>query len=152
MSFQIQIVDNVPISREADLDDALRLFLSNIGYLLREKETDVAVGLFKTFLLLPNKFWTVEEMMHRLNTSKPTLYYHLNKLKSLDLIEGNMVELEGYEKKKKVYSLRFKNLERAWHFVEYHIEDSLKNYGKSITNIWSIAERVREKTLENEGL
>lgn len=143
MTFSITVVENAPISEHASLDDALKMFLTQIGYLKREKDTETAIELFKCFLLMPKREWTVEELISHLETTRPTLYNHLNKLKSLDIVEGHTREIEGFQSKKKVYSLRSANLERAWHFVEYHIEDFLKNYQKTVTSIWSIARKER---------
>lgn len=145
MSFSISIVENAPISEDSSMDDALKMFLTQIGYLKREKDTDTAIELFKCFVLMPNREWTVEGLISQLKTTRPTLYNHLNKLKSMDLIEGHSREIEGFQNKKKVYSLRSGNLERAWHFVEYHIEDYLKNYRRTVESIWNIAQRERVK-------
>lgn len=145
MGFNIEIVENAPISEEATLDDALKSFLTQIGYLKRERDSETATDLFKAFLLLPDKSWTVEELIGHLDTTRTTLYYHLNKLKSLDLLDSKKMEVEGYDNKKKVYQFRFNNLKRAWQFVEFHIEDSLKNYRISVNNIWTIAKRERKK-------
>lgn len=147
MSFGINVVENVPISEHAELNGALKLFLSQIGYISRDKDSDIAIELFKCFLIMPKKSWTIDELVSHLNTSRPTLYYHLNKLKVMDLIEGKSVKIEGFAQKKKVYRLRFKDLERAWHFVEYHIEDNLKNYRKTVKSIWSMAKREHERLL-----
>ena len=143
MVFNISVTENAPISSEAKLDDALKMFLTQIGYLKREKDTDTAINLFKSFILMPDKLWTVEELITHLGTTRPTLYNHLNKLKSMDLVESKVLELEGFQNKKKVYQLRSGNLERAWHFVEFHIEDYLKNYSRTVSNIWSIAQKER---------
>jgi len=149
MSFSIHIVENVPMSREADLDSALKLFLTQIGYIGREKDGDIATELFKCFLIMAKKSWTIDELVDHLNTSRPTLYYHLNKLKAMDIIESQTKKLEGFSQKKKTYRLRFKDLERAWHFVEYHIEDNLKNYRRTIKNIWAMAKRESERSLHD---
>ena len=152
MTFNINIAENVPISPEADLHEALKMFLTQIGYLKRERDTDTAVNLFKCFILMPEKPWTVEELIAYLETTRPTLYNHLNKLKSMDFLESQKLEVKGFEGKKKVYQLRARNLETAWHFVKFHIDISLKNYDRTIANIWSIARKEREKIpLEETG-
>ncbi len=145
MAFNINIVENAPISKEAKLGDALKMFLTQIGYLKREKDTETPINLFKCFILMPDRHWTIEELITYLNTTRPTLYNHLNKLKSMDFVESKVTEIEGFANKKKVYQLRSGNLERAWHFVEFHIEDSLKNYNKTVSSIWEIAKKERKE-------
>ncbi len=139
--FEIQVRMISPMSHETDLDRALVYFLSSIGYIKYtprdEEDAKGSVGfrLFKEcFLLHPDKLWSVDELLTYLNTSRPTLYRYLNKLKSLDLLEE---EHEGISKK---YRLRFGNFKKAWSFVEANVKLAMDNYSKAVEHIQKLAE------------
>jgi len=139
--FELQVRMTSPMTHEEDLDRVLVEFLNSIGYIkYTSKDFDAAkksVGyrLFKEcFLLHSSKLWNVDELIAYLNTSRPTLYRYLNKLKSLDLLEE---EHEGISKK---YRLRFGNFKKAWSFVEANVKLAMENYAKSVEHIQKLAE------------
>jgi len=136
--FEIQIKLKGTALQERDLDDVLMNFLSDIGYLKEIKNSNeaeeiknsVPYRLFKEcFLLRADRYWTPEELMATLNTTKPTLYRHLNRLKNLDLLD------EIQDGKVKKYRLRNGKLSDSWHFVEANVKIAMDNYRKIVDYI-----------------
>ncbi len=133
--FEIQIQLKGPSPEENDLDSVLIDFLSSIGYIDEPKNSSeadeikksVPYRLFKEcFLLRSDRFWTPEELMGILSTTRPTLYRHLNRLKMLDILEE---EARG---KEKVYRLRHGSLSSSWNFVEANIKIAMEHYRKKV--------------------
>ncbi len=136
--FEIQIKLKGTGGMESDPDAELADFLSSIGYLPEIKDINdlenikksVPYRLFKEcFLLRSDRSWTPEELMGMLETTRPTLYRHLNRLKSLDILEE---ELDGKLKK---YRLRYGSLSSSWNFVEANVKIAMEHYRKRIENI-----------------
>jgi len=136
--FEIQIRLKGTGMMENDFDAELIDFLSSIGYLPEIKDINelenikksVPYRLFKEcFLLRSDRFWTPEELMSVLETTRPTLYRHLNRLKSLDILEE---ELNGKVKK---YRLRHGSLSSSWNFVEANVKIAMNYYRKRVENI-----------------
>ncbi|HHH79539.1 MAG TPA: ArsR family transcriptional regulator, partial [Thermoplasmatales archaeon] len=90
----------------------------------------------------PTKSWMVEEIAHKLQVSKPTVYRHLNKLKGMDILEDVQVE-DTSGQSKKAYRLRYGNLEKAWSFVEAHLKVAIENYGKTVEHIQRLVEEEK---------
>jgi predicted transcriptional regulator len=88
-----------------------------------------------------SKGWTVEQLSTKLKTTKPTIYRHINKLKSMDMIED--LEVEDGGQKKKGYRIRYGNLAKAWNFVEAHVDVAMENYRKTIEHIQKLSEKKR---------
>ncbi len=138
--FEIQI-RMVTVPREdIDADRALFIFLTSIGY-IRYDENDfesaknnAGFRLFKAFLENSEKFWSADELMAYLGTSRPTLYRYLNKLKSLDILEEKQ---EGMGKR---YRIRYGNLIRAWNFVEANVDIAMDNYRKIVEHLTRLME------------
>lgn len=151
MKFQINVGSHTPLTPLEDLEEATLIFLYQIGYFPRgyEPRTNVK-GIrqsvpFRLFydcmLKRMDKAWTIEELAAKLKATKPTIYRHINKLKSLDLIEeANASEVE----QKKGYRIRYGSLTKAWNFVESHIEIAMENYRKTVDHIQILAERQRK--------
>ncbi len=142
--FEIQIKKISPMLHENDLDRVLVHFLSSIGYIKYGDEKDfgnalnsVGYKLFKEcFLMHPEKMWSVEELLAYLNTSRPTLYRYLNKLKSYDLLEE---EHRGISKR---YRLRYGDLTKAWSFVEANVKIAMDNYRRAVEHIARLSKEV----------
>ncbi len=140
--FEIQVRMVSPMSHDRDPDSALARFLAAIGYIkptmgenVEEARHSVGFRLFKEcFLAHPDKMWSAEEMIVHLDTSKPTLYRYLNKLKALDLLE------ESHEGITKRYRLRYGNLRKAWTFVEANVNIAMENYRKMVEHIMELME------------
>ena len=83
MEFELRIVRNNPLTGESDLEEALRTFLKQIGYLPESYDDDFGLRLLSDcFLAYPKKPWTIDELLSYLDTNKSTLYRYLNKLKN----------------------------------------------------------------------
>ncbi len=126
---------------DTDLDRTIAYFLSDIGYIPRlSPDTDYSqiaksayFRLFKEcFLLNPERYWTGDELMAYLKTSRTTLYRHLNKLKAMDILE------EIQEGKTKKYRMRSGDLLRAWSWVEINMKMAMENYRKTVEHISSL--------------
>jgi hypothetical protein len=101
VGFELTVVSNTPLTPIADVDTVAIGFLFQIGYLPKgyDPKTDVEsvrqsvpYKLFMNcFLKRPEKLWSIEELQTVLHTSRPTVYRHLNKLKSFDLVEEQPV-------------------------------------------------------------
>lgn len=124
-----------------DIDRLLSEFLVDIGYIeergefnLEAVKNSVPFRLFKeVFLMRADRTWPVNEIMSYLNTSKPTLYRHLNRLKALEIIQE--VQLG----KEKGYVMRYNSLSLAWNFVEANVKMAMDNYRKRVEGIQALA-------------
>ncbi len=94
----------------------------------------------------PERGWTAEELAARLKTGKATVYRHINKLKSLDLLEEVEVATPGGPRKG--YRIRYGNLAKAWNFVEAHVDVAMENYRKTVEHLQGL---IEEGTLHGEG-
>ncbi len=140
--FEMRVSLESPLLHEDDLDYVLVHFLVSIGYLekvdpQRDYErikTSVGYRLFRDcFLRHPQREWSPDEMVSFLKTTKPTLYRHLNKLKSMDILE------DISEGKKVKYRLKYGSLSRAWNFVEVNVKMAMENYRKMVEHIEKLA-------------
>lgn len=131
-----------------DLDRNLAYFLSDIGYIPRVKPDSDMQSILSSayyrlirecFLEYPDKFWSPDELLTYLETSRTTLYRHLNKLKSMDILE------EGQEGRIKKYRLRSGDLLKAWNWVEINIKIALEGYRKSVEKIESLINSARKR-------
>src|SRR5947209_18736923 len=95
------IVSNTPLTPLKDIDDVALLFLTQIGYIPKgyDPKTDassvresVPYRLFVECRLgRLDKGWTAEQLAAKLETTKPTIYRHMNKLKEMDLLDQDNV-------------------------------------------------------------
>ncbi|UCH90315.1 MAG: helix-turn-helix transcriptional regulator [Thermoplasmata archaeon] len=140
------IVNNLPLTGEKDLTNATREFLYQIGYLSKGSDPDIPEKMFiECFLSRSDKAWLVDELAAVLNTSRPTVYRHLNKLKGLDLLEEVEQENEETGQVKKAYKLRYSNISKAWKFVEANVELAMENYRKTIDHLQELIEQNKNK-------
>ena len=137
-----------------DMDDVEELsldILRRIGYLPRtgdsveEARKDVAFRLFvDCFLRRRDKAWTPEEMAVVLETTKPTIYRHISKLKNMDLLEAvPVVDEEGRDRKG--YRIRYGDLSKAWGLVEAHVDMAMQTYRKNINHLQNLIEKERNQ-------
>ena len=154
MSFELTLVSNTPLTPVSDPDTVAITFLYQIGYLPKgyDPKTDVdsvrqsvPYKLFMNcFLKRPEKAWNIEELITVLHTSRPTVYRHLNKLKSLDLLEE--VSVRGDDgQSKKCYRIRYGNLSKSWNFVEAHVKLAMDNYRKTVDHLHELSQRESKK-------
>ena len=154
MPFELLVRYSTPLSPLPDLDEVLTEFLRLIGYLPegeegRGREGPVAQSLgyrmFRDcFVLAPTQVWYMEQLTAVLKTTKPTVYRHINKLKSLDLLEevGGSTDGPG----RKGYRLRYGNLARAWDFTEANAQNALRRYRETVNHLQLLTERRLAET------
>ena len=150
--FELQIVSNTPMNGVTDIDVVAETFLVQIGYLPKGYDPktgavsvreSVPYRLFmEHFMKLPSKVWTVEELAALLGTTKPTIYRHINKLKSMDLLEAMDVEYDG--QMRKGYRIRFGDLVKAWSFTEANVAMAMENYKKTVIHFQELMQRDPE--------
>jgi predicted transcriptional regulator len=137
--FELQVVNNTPLTGDGDPRSVARTFLTQIGYLSPNSDGEIPFRLFyEAFLLQAEKPWHVEELENFLATSRPTVYRHLNKLKGFDLLEEVALEDPVTGQTRKAYRLRYGNLAKAWHFVEAHLKVAIDNYAKTVEHLSSL--------------
>lgn len=150
--FSLQVVSNTPMNSVQDLDIVAETFLTEIGYLPKGYDPktsatsikeSVPYRLFMEFFMAnPNKPWTIDELTVLLDTTRPTIYRHINKLKSLDLMEGVNTEYE--DKNRKGYRIRYGDLAKAWSFTEANVKMAMDNYKNTVTHLQKLSEERRE--------
>ena len=151
--FELQVVSNTPLSAVDDIDDVAVRFLSQIGYLSKgyDPKTDamsvmdsVPYKLFiDCFMRNMKRAWVVEELSVMLETTKPTIYRHINKLKAMDILEAVEVEWDGHTKKG--YRIRYGDLKKAWSFTEANVEIAMQNYRSSIEHFQDLIVKEARK-------
>ena len=145
MGFEMQIVSNTPLVGEDDADAVAKKFFEQIGYLSKGSDPDIPYKIFSDFFLKhPTKAWYVDEIAVELNTSRPTVYRHLNKLKGFDILEEVHVFDAATKQNKKAYRLRYGNFQKAWNFVEAHLKVAIENYGKTVEHLQDLIEKQRK--------
>ena len=155
MTFSLRVESHTPLTPVTDLDQVAVAFLKRIGYLpkgfgpgtsSRESRKSVPYRMFiECFMGNPSRGWFAEELATELKTTKPTIYRHLNKLKSLDLLEETLVEVRKTRKFKKAYRIRYGDLSKAWHFVEAHFEVALANYRETVDHLQELSTKSLKK-------
>jgi len=151
--FELQVTSNTPLSSVDDVDVVAETFLIQIGYIPKGYDPktsavslrdSVPYRLFMDHLMRNmNKAWTVEELAALLDTTKPTIYRHINKLKSLDLLESMDVEYEGQVRKG--YRIRYGDLNKAWSFTEANVNMAMENYRKTVAHFQSMIEKEKRE-------
>ncbi|MDR3282364.1 MAG: helix-turn-helix domain-containing protein [Candidatus Methanoplasma sp.] len=149
--FELQVVSNTPLNGIPDINVVAETFLVQIGYIpkgydpktqaesLRES---VPYRLFMDYFMgNAAKAWAVEELAALLGTTKPTIYRHINKLKSVDLLESMDVEYDGAARKG--YRIRYGDLAKAWSFTEANVTMAMENYRKTVTHFQTLARADR---------
>jgi DNA-binding transcriptional ArsR family regulator len=155
MPFELSLRYSTPLTPLTDVDEVLREFLRLVGYLPEGEDgrgsegpiaSSLAFRLVRDCLLKdPARAWYVDELTAVLKTSKPTVYRHINKLKSLDLLEevGGVADGKG----RKGYRLRYGNLARAWDFTEANAQNALRRYRETVNHLQELVEQqVRAPT------
>ena len=151
--FELQVTSNTPLSSVDDVDVVAETFLIQIGYIPKGYDPktsavslrdSVPYRLFMDYFMRNmNKAWTVEELAALLDTTKPTIYRHINKLKSFDLLESMDVEYEGQVRKG--YRIRYGDLNKAWSFTEANVNMAMENYRKTVAHFQSVIEKEKRE-------
>lgn len=153
MAFEITVVSNTPLTPIQDKNEVVLTFLTQIGYLPKgyDPKTE-AKNIFESvpyrlftdcFLGYPEKGWLVDDLATELETTKPTIYRHINKLKDMDILEEIYIDDEEGQRKK-AYRIRYGNLSKAWNFVEAHLEVAVENYRKTVDHLQNLMERSKK--------
>lgn len=150
MPFELSLRYSTPLNPITDVDEVLQEFLRLVGYLPEGEEgrgtegpiaSSLAYRLVRDcFLRDPNRPWYIEELTAVLKTSKPTIYRHINKLKSLDLLE----EVGGGNdagKGRKGYRIRYGSLARAWDITEAHAQNALRRYRETVNHLQTLIDQ-----------
>jgi len=150
-TFELQVVSNTPMSGVDEVDVVAETFLTQIGYIPKgydpktgtsDIRQSVPYRLFMDFFMRNiNKAWTVEELAALLGTTKPTVYRHINKLKSMDILESMDVEFDGQVRKG--YRIRYGDLAKAWSFTEANVGMAMDNYRKTAVHFQSLINKER---------
>jgi predicted transcriptional regulator len=156
MPFELSVRYSTPLTPLSDLDEVLKGFLRLVGYLPEGEDergrggpVDQSTGLrlVRDCLLKdPARAWAVEELVAVLGTSKATVYRHINKLKSLDLLEEVGVGDDG--KGRRGYRLRYGSLARAWDFTEANAQNALRRYRETVNHLETLIEKAREANVK----
>ncbi len=145
MAFELQVVSHAPLTGENDPERVAKLFFQMIGYTARKgPDNGISYRVFyECFLMHPEKSWTVEELAQVAETTMPSIYRHLNKLKDLDIIEDLYVDVDG--DKRRAFRLRYGDLGKAWNFAEAHFQLAIENYRKSVDHLEQLLRQQRGK-------
>ena len=145
-------MSNTPQNGVAEVDIVAETFLTQIGYLPKgydpktgtnDVRESVPYRLFMEFFMRNmTKAWTVEELAALLRTTKPTVYRHINKLKSMDILESVDVEFDGQNRKG--YRIRYGDLAKAWNFTEANVSMAMENYRKTVVHFQTLIRKERE--------
>ncbi len=151
--FELQVTSNTPLSSVDDVDVVAETFLIQIGYIPKGYDPKTsATGVrdsvpyrmfMNYFMRNMSKAWTVEELAALLDTTKPTIYRHINKLKSLDILESMDVEFEGQVRKG--YRIRYGDLTKAWSFTEANVNMAIENYRKTVAHFQSLIDKEKRE-------
>lgn len=149
MPFELSVRYSTPLTPVENTDEVLTEFLRLVGYLPDHDDGRAGEGPVRESLayrLVRDCFlkdlarpWTAEELVAVLNSTKPSIYRHLNKLKSLDLLEeaGGAAD----EKARKGYRIRYGRLARAWDFTEANAQNALKRYRETVDHLQALIDR-----------
>ena len=150
--FELQVVSNTPQNGVGEVDIVAETFLTQIGYLPKgydpktgtsDIRQSVPYRLFMDFFMRNmSKAWTVEELAALLGTTKPTVYRHINKLKSMDILESVDVLFDGQNRKG--YRIRYGDLSKAWNFTEANVSMAMENYRKTVVHFQALIKQERE--------
>lgn len=148
--FELNVESNTPLTPLNNVDDIALQFLTHIGYLpkgynpktnVADTQDSVPYRLFMDcFMRNIKRAWQVEELAAYLNTTKPTIYRHLNKLKAIDLLEEAEVERDGAMKRG--YRIRYGDLRKAWSFTEANVDMAMDNYRKTVDHFQRLIEEA----------
>lgn len=147
MAFEMQVVSHPPMVSETDPARLAKQLFAMIGYTAR-KGPDHGISFrvfYDCFLLHPSKEWTIEELAATCETTLPSIYRHINKLKELDLIEDLYIGEAGPDgDRRRAFRLRYGDLSKAWNFAEAHFQLAVDNYRKSIDHLEQLLREARK--------
>ena len=149
--FELNVESNTPLTPLTDPDEIALQFLTQIGYLPKgydpkteviDIKDSVPYRLFMDcFMRNMKRVWLVDELAAQLDTTKPTIYRHLNKLKSIDILEEQTTHRDGLAKKG--YRIRYGDLRKAWHFTEANVTMAMESYRKTVDHFQNLVEEEK---------
>jgi predicted transcriptional regulator len=139
-----------------ELDDLLLKFLLDMDYLAEQgpgeedPRRNIAFRMFREcFLDRPDRFWDVDELKTKLDTTRPTIYRHLNRLEAMGLMERKAVG--ETIPPKRAHRIRYGSLDRAWSFVEEYAKVAMQGYRLTVDHLDGLVRKQRaEGRLEVE--
>ena len=150
MPFELTLRYTTPLTPISDVEEVLQEFLRMVGYLPEGEDhrggdgpvrQTLAYRLVRECLLRGSgAAWYAEELVAVLQTSKPTIYRHINRLKSLDMLEEVGGPSNG--KGRKGYRLRYGNLSRAWDHTEANAQNALRRYRETVNHLQTLLEHA----------
>lgn len=154
--FELQVVSNTPMTGVDDIDVLAETFLTQIGYLSKGYDPrgngalsvreSIPYRIFMDFFMKnPSKAWAAEEIAALLNTTKPTVYRYINKLKSMDIVEYVDVQTADGQVRRG-YRIRYGDLSKAWSFCEANVKLAMENYRKTVERFRQLAKEKAEKS------
>lgn len=146
--FELNVVSNTPMTGTDDIDVLAETFLVQIGYLpsgndlrsagAHSMRESIPYRMFMDYFMKhPSRGWTADELAVLLNTTKPTVYRHINKLKSMDILESVDTEVNGQIRKG--FRIRYGDISLAWNFVESNVKMAMDNYRKTVNRFQELA-------------
>jgi predicted transcriptional regulator len=154
--FELNVMSNTPLESLSDVDEVAETFLTQIGYLPKGYDPKTGSGdlresvpyrlFMEHFMRHPSRPWTAEELAVSMDTTKPTIYRHINKLKSLDILES--VEVGSDSSVRKGYRIRYGDLNKAWSFTEANVGMAMEGYRKTVSHL----QRLMRDRAGMEGL
>lgn len=148
--FELDVVSNTPMIGTDDVDIVAQNFLVQVGYLPsgtdpKALSESIPYRLFMDYFMRhPSRAWTAEELAILLNTTKPTVYRHINKLRALDILESKDAVDSGGQVRKG-FALRYGNLSLAWKFTESNVNMAMGNYRKTVEHLQSLVDKETGK-------
>ncbi len=149
--FELNVESNTPLTPLMDPDEIALQFLMQIGYLPKgydpkteviDIKDSVPYRLFMDcFVRNMKRVWLVDELAAYLDTTKPTIYRHLNKLKAIDILEEQTTQRDGQAKKG--YRIRYGDLRKAWHFTEANVTMAMESYRKTVDHFQNLIEEEK---------
>jgi predicted transcriptional regulator len=143
VAFEMRVVGDPPLTGEMNVERVAKLWMERIGYTAK-KGPDHGLSfkiLYECFLLHPTNWWTVDQLAANCSTSMPSIYRHLNKLKDLDLIEDDHVEVDGDQRR--AFRLRYGDLAKAWNHAEVHFQHAMDAYRSSVDHLEDLLKATR---------
>jgi predicted transcriptional regulator len=148
MPFELHLRYTTPLTPISNYEEVLTEFLRMVGYLPEEDDgrsgdgpvtESVGFRLVRDcFLKDPHRSWDSEELAAVLKTSKPTVYRHINRLKSLDLLEESGGGSDAGVRRG--HRFRYGNIARAWDFTEANAQNALRRYRETVNHLQSLIE------------
>jgi len=131
-----------------ELDDLLLQFLQDLDYIAEQgpgeedPHMNIAFRMFREcFLDRPDRFWDVDELKTKLDTTRPTIYRHLNRLEAMGLMERKAVG-ESVPPKR-AHRIRYGSLGRAWNFVEEYAKVAIDGYRLTVDHLDGLVRKER---------